>query len=752
MPSIIRLRRGLHLRLRGRGECVIETRLSNGSFQIRNIVTNEVSSITEQQLVKAWYEEAAELLGDEWDIALTKRHSIKRLASEMNLLDEQIRAEVRRRFAYVRAVLTSSNPQQKRETMLSIIGEVKYELKDIQPPSITTLYRWCKRYAASSEDLMSLAPAYSKRGNTKRKLVPGDNRKSNEVAQIINTVIEEQYLSRERPTVATTYDAVVIRIDTTNEHRETEDQLPIPHRNAVYRVIKGLDPFLVMKARYGEHIAKQKYDPVKHGPRPTRPLERIEIDHTKIDLLVVDPVTHLPVGRPWLTSALDKFSRVVLGQYISFNPPSYLSVMHCLRHAIAPKTYVKDKYPAVVNTWDAYGVPELIVVDNGPEFHSTHFEDACLQLGISVHYAPPKQGKYKGSEERWFRTQNKQLLHHQPGTTFSNVLDRADYDPKVNAVITMDALGEMYHVYIIDIYHQQEHRGIRDVPARLWQEGIAEYPPALPPKRTALDVLLGCVVERVISAKGIELHGGIFYNDDVLASLRRKLKTGQRVTIKYDPSDLSLIHVADRDEGIYIPVPATNQAYTQGLSLWQHEMIKRFARRRIRETVDIIALSRAKQKIQEIVEHEWLVAKRTRTRQRLARALNHGEQERVQLRDQATGQNRLVLLGGNTAPAMPLLGTGRASAGISDFANNASATPEEPGASANGETTTEKPLQSSGKTKPDLPEGTQRSQQRQHRKSRKAKNAGRSEALGALAAGDEELDMTGWKADYDLPS
>jgi putative transposase len=715
-------------------------------------VTNEVSSITEQQLVKAWYEEAAELLGDEWDIALAKRHGIKRLASEMNLLDEQIRVEVRRRFAYVHAVLTSSNPRQKREAMMSIINEVKYELKDVQPPSVTTLYRWCNRYAASSGDLLSLAPAYSKRGNTKRKLVPGDDRKSNEVAQIINTVIEEQYLSRERPTVATTYDAILIRIDTTNEHRETEDQLPIPHRNAVYRVIKGLDPFLVMKARYGEHIAKQKYDPVQHGPRPTRPLERVEIDHTKIDLLVVDPVTHLPVGRPWLTSALDKFSRVVLGQYISFNPPSYLSVMHCLRHAIAPKTYVKDKYPTVVNTWDTYGVPELIVVDNGPEFHSTHFEDACLQLGISVHYAPPKQGKYKGSEERWFRTQNKQLLHHQPGTTFSNVLDRAEYDPKVNAVITMDALDEMYHVYIIDVYHQQEHRGIRDVPARLWREGIAEYPPALPPQRTALDVLLGCVVERVISAKGIELHGGIFYNDDALAILRRNLKPSQRVTIKYDPSDLSLVHVADRDEGIYIPVPATNQAYAQGLSLWQHEMIKRFARQRIRETVDIVALSRAKQKIQEIVKREWLATKRTSTRQRLARALKYGEQEGLQLRGQATGQDRLVLIGGNISPTQSLLGSERASSGISDFASNAPATPEEPCTSATGETATGKRLKSSGKVKPDLPEVTQRGQQRQHRKSRKAKTAGRSEANSAFAAGDEELDMTGWKADYDLPS
>jgi hypothetical protein len=31
-------------------------------------------------------------------------------------------------------------------------------------------------------------------------------------------------------------------------------------------------------------------------------LERVEIDHTKLDLFVVDQKTNLPIGRPWLTA------------------------------------------------------------------------------------------------------------------------------------------------------------------------------------------------------------------------------------------------------------------------------------------------------------------------------------------------------------------------------------------------------------------------------------------------------------------
>jgi putative transposase len=126
---------------------------------------------------------------------------------------------------------------------------------------------------------------------------------------------------------------------------------------------------------------------------------------------------------------LDVYSRMALGIYLSFHPPGYLSVMQCLRHAIKPKGYVKDFYPEIEHDWPASGLPERLVVDNGKEFYSRHFEDACLQLGIGVQYAPPKCAWYKGTMERWFGTQNTRLLHELPGTTFSDIFDRGDYDP-----------------------------------------------------------------------------------------------------------------------------------------------------------------------------------------------------------------------------------------------------------------------------------------------------------------------------------
>jgi len=97
------------------------------------------------------------------------------------------------------------------------------------------------------------------------------------------------------------------------------------------------------------------------------PLERIECDHTRLDLMIVDAETRLPLGRPRLTVILDVDSRIVHGIHISFYHPSYLSLMQSLRHVINQKDYMRNHYPEIKNDWPASGLPDLLVVDNGTD-------------------------------------------------------------------------------------------------------------------------------------------------------------------------------------------------------------------------------------------------------------------------------------------------------------------------------------------------------------------------------------------------
>lgn len=63
----------------------------------------------------------------------------------------------------------------------------------------------------------------------------------------------------------------------------------------------------------------------------------IQIDHTPVDLMLVDDVNRQSIGRPWVTFAIDVYSRMILGYYLSLDAPSETSVAMCIAHAVLPK-------------------------------------------------------------------------------------------------------------------------------------------------------------------------------------------------------------------------------------------------------------------------------------------------------------------------------------------------------------------------------------------------------------------------------
>jgi putative transposase len=622
----------MHLKLRGR-ECVIEDRLPNGHLRLKDVAFGESKSVSEVELVDALFDGQLVLLGDS-KTTVAQRNAAELFIDDLNMLDDDDprKKEAKRRWAYVKVISSRDLPRMNSATLIPLIDRVHRESQDPNkiPHWRTVYYRWFKSYLEAGEDPRVLVPQFKKRGSTKRRFAKGRKLKNQkfsekefqlarEVADLVKNVIDEEYLNPQRLSVQEVWERLDARVAEINQLRAPDDQLPVPHKNSIYRIVSQLDGYEKDRARFGKRYADQKYRCNKQSSQPTRPLERTEIDHTKLDLFVVDEETRLPLGRPTMTSLIDRFSRELLGVNVGFDPPSYLSVMQCLHHAIRPKSYVKAEFPSVENDWEAYGIPELIVVDNGKEFRSKNFEDACLQLGIAVMYSPPYQPRFKAAVERFFGTQNKRLLHRQCGTTFSNIFERHGYDPQKTAIISFGKFMEMLHIWIVDLYHQSYHRGLKDIPAHVWRRGIENYPPALPRRIEDLRVMLGHIEHRVIGPSGVELFT-LYYNCEALAGLRRRPNGKQeRFAVKYDPRDISTIYIYDRQTDKYIPVPALDQEYAKGLSLWQHKVIQSYARRDAHGRVNMAALRRAKKKIQEIVEAEMAKPSKNGTRAKAAR-------------------------------------------------------------------------------------------------------------------------------------
>jgi putative transposase len=470
-------------------------------------------------------------------------------------------------------------------------------------PSVRTVYRWMKTYIRSGQNIRSLI---SQRKKVDRK-TPIDPR----VEKIIDKLINTFYLRSHRITAEALLDEIRLEIHEENKSipaSKGEEPLKVPHINTIYRRINKLDKYKVAKARYGKSYADYKYRVIGKGQEPTRPMEVVQMDHTTLDLFILDQRTRLPLGRPCITTMIDRLSRTICGFHVGFDPPSYLSDMYCMYHAFSSKSYVADMYPNIKNKYLNHGVCEVVIVDNGKDFESNDFKNAASHLGFTIVHSPPREPWHKGVMERFFRTMNTGFVDSVPGSVFSDIVSQCDrskagYNPRKDAVLDLDTFLEALHMWIIDHYHQNYHRNLKEVPQKVWKAATEEYQLIQVASINDLHVILGKTYERVIQGNGVIELNGLLYTDRSLVMMRDKYK-GQKLTVKVNPADISVIHVHDEALNIYQPVPCVDQEYSNGLSLWQHKVVMRRARENYNK-VDRLALAQTRREIEQIIQKAW---------------------------------------------------------------------------------------------------------------------------------------------------
>lgn len=511
------------------------------------------------------------------------------------------------RNAYVRAALQSPT----RKTLVDSIRVVWEQLgKPANVPSVVSVYRWKKRYIASGRDARALMDNIAKRGNR-------NSRYLKETLDICTEAICAIYMRPERRTVQDTWKHAVLQVDRKNRTLPNELALARPTRRLVAGIISRMPEFDKHAARYSQLSANHKFRSVLGSHTTFGPLQRAEIDHTILDLFVVDDEKSLAMGRPTVTACIDVYTRCILGIHISFGTMNYLAVAKCLKHALLPKVSLRNDYPAIRHDWTAHGVMRELVVDNGFEFHSESLDRACLSEGIVLTYSPRKQPWFKGKIERFFSELNKKTAHPYPGTTFSNIFEKGDYDPSKHAVVTYAHLKEIVFGWITDVYHQMPHSALGTSPAHMWSTSMKNEVISYPRSIKDLDKILGRVDSRVLTHKGIELDS-LFYNSEELTQLRHRKGNGIRVDLRIDDSDIGHLFVIDPDTSDAYKVPALRIDYAQGLSRWQHTQIKRCAATAFSLPDDVDGYLEAEARLVALVEEDMNLQKR-RTRKRQAR-------------------------------------------------------------------------------------------------------------------------------------
>lgn len=485
------------------------------------------------------------------DTALTAHAS-----RDIDSIDDAAWAEAQKRYDAIKPLLEAESSSR---------AAVNARAKEIGVHA-ATLYRWLERY--KSMGLLSTLVPF------KRGWQYGKNRLDARVEKIIDSGIKSHYLRAERPNAEKTVKYIQGLCE--------EQNLPPPGGMTIRSRIDQIPEYERLKQRGRVEKAKNKFNatPGKF-PGAEFPLAVVQIDHTPLDVIVVDRKYRKPLERPWMTVATDVFSRMIVGYYISFDAPSLTSVALCVAHAMLPKDDWLILH-GVEAEWPVWGVPKTIHVDNGSDFRSAGFKDACDLYGINLEFRPIKQPRYGGNVERVQKTILHEL-HDLPGTTFSSVADREGYDSEKKAALTIDELEKQVLRFITNEYHRRPHREIHMPPLRKWLQGIHGGPfndgVGLQPlfadrSRVLLDFLPA--FHRTVQADGVTIDGLRYYDECLRPWIGAKDLTSGKARehiFRRDPRMADVVWFLDPELDQYFKVPSVDQS-VESFSVWEHKSIK----------------------------------------------------------------------------------------------------------------------------------------------------------------------------------
>jgi putative transposase len=389
---------------------------------------------------------------------------------------------------------------------------------------------------------------------------------------VVNEVIEDTYLRRPRAKPERVYLEVNVRC--------ASRHLPAVSRKTVLARIRRLDPRLVARKRHGAKYARSNVDPVPGQFLVEGAGDVLQIDHTVADVHVVDEQFRAPIGRPWLTVAIDVATRAIYGIHVSLDPPSSLSVALCLTHAVT----AKDDWLASRGLnlqWPMAGLPGCVHADNGKDLRGDALARGCQEYGIALQFRPRGSARYGGHIERLIGTLMG-AVHLLPGTSFSNPKERGDYPAEAKAILTLGEFERWLATEICKGYHAKPHRMLGIPPGVAWEQKTRDLNSRAmvgEPRRFLRSFLP--VELRHFSRSGIQLEN-IHYWSDVLPTLAR---LGEKLVVRYDPRNMSRLYVLGPDRQYY-DVPYANLLHPP-VTFWElraaSKVLRLAGRRHLRE-------------------------------------------------------------------------------------------------------------------------------------------------------------------------
>jgi putative transposase len=419
-------------------------------------------------------------------------------------------------------LLQSASPSDIRRA-LATHSRIKPYLENAgsAPPDRTVrraLSSWRAAEASLGNGFVGLLPGYSRCGNRTPRLSAG-------VLEIAIKEIAIHYANPKKVKRLRVYERIADKCRSA--------ALQAPSYGWMCGFLKRMPAHALLKAREGRRAAysiEERYVSDGSGAsyRTDRPFEVAHIDHTQIDVEVLCSKTSKKLGRPWLTTLVDDSSREVLAWWLTFEPPSYRSVLMTMRDCVR-----------------RHGrLPDTVLLDGGKEFQGLWFETTMAYFGVTIVRRPAARPRFGSKGERFFGTINSNFFHVLLGNTQlrKNVRQLTpEVDPDNLAVWTFGALLHALGRYF-DEYRNLDHRELLMTPKEAFERGI-KLLGERPERRIVYNhnfLISTCPTTRKGFAKvqpdGVKINYLYYQSTDL------RLALGKSVPVRFDPTNMGIAY------------------------------------------------------------------------------------------------------------------------------------------------------------------------------------------------------------------
>ncbi len=594
--GIFRLERGLVVQ-RGDRKFAFQRQIDGETIQFEDVLTGAFEIYKISAFLKKVNSGAISICGlndgcGELGVVQVFRHD--ELGVTAFKLTEEQRVAWELRCQYVFAFRKRGIQRGQRDRITQLLPSVAERLKDDSPPSASTAMRWMRDFESSGGNTSSLVS-----GNAVRVT---HLRVDDQVRHLITEALRKHYFIRNGDSLRKVYRRLAATFDASKRQRSNQ-KAAVLSESTVRRIAGETEPYHRDRARFGASYAAAKWRHSTGGVYATRPLQRVEMDHTVLDLYVLDDRRGIPLGRPIVTVLIDGYSGYLLSIYVSFEGGSIGRMAQSIKFALQPKSDLVQAYE-LTQQWYTPGLWETLVLDNAMEFHSSHARMMSMELCFDLEYCPVRKPWFKPTVERAMLELARILPIPGRPEKFLGVKDVID--PKVKACVMFADLCRCLAKWAVDVYPIQVNDRKLARPLDLLQEGLVDMPPpAFLDDLRSLDVIGGLSRQMKVRHSGIEMHH-LTYRSNELAEMAKQISPSFSANIKINADDLGSIWVQNPKSKTWINVPATNSTYAQGLSLFQHKLIRTHAKSNLKSMGATEALLRAHAELQDM----WDVAVR----------------------------------------------------------------------------------------------------------------------------------------------